>query len=302
MKAPISISALSVLIVATLLTGCNANPPQTEALTRLMLQGKWQLIEAATVTEATGEKTPFRTFDELAEVWEFRADTLYKSTQSQPLHYVIDKQPDGMFLRFDMGVVEVGFLPLKVVSLTKDMLVLTTEVPSDLNQSMILPHDHYYAYTFKRYADEVGSSSLIAGTWEVTGGTRRYWGAGLTTETMTVERIAQFTHLCWLFDPDKGMVEYDPQNGYLQTDDYRWRKYTLKEVPNGYRLVIEGMFVEDPDMTMEEIFRRWEQNQPVYNSYITVTRLTDRQMEWDFLSGFGGDEGPDEFHLLLRKK
>ena len=148
--------------------------------------------------------------------------------------------------------------------------------------------------------EALGDKSLIAGTWNVTGGTRRYNpGDGYTTEKMSTARVRDFICTCWLFDYEKGTA----QQFHLDPTicDFNSAAFTLEDCAEGYKLVIEKLFVEDPNMGMSEAFRRWENDEPVYNSYITVTKLTEHQMEWDFVSGYGGDEGPDYFHVILEK-
>ena len=95
------------------------------------------------------------------------------------------------------------------------------------------------------------------------------------------------------------MVEFIPE--VIMRDDYRWRKFTLEKLTNGYKLVIETLFEEEPNMSMDEYFERLENQESIYNSYITITRLTKQKMEWEYVCGFGGDEGPDYFHLVLEK-
>lgn len=226
------------------------------------------MTETATITEATGAKSLIQTAPEGIEIWEFRGDSLYKSTQAWPMHYVVVKQSGEMFLRFDGGEVEVGFLDFKVVSLTKDKLVLTTEGQPNLNNAMGLPY--YYSYTFKNVSNDttpLGDKSLIAGTWNVTGGTRRYNpGDGYTTEKMSTARVRDFICTCWLFDYEEGTAQQLHSNPLIC--DFNLAAFTLDDCDEGYKLVIEKMFVENPDMGMDEFFNRME-NDDLYINHIS---------------------------------
>ena len=147
-------------------------------------------------------------------------------------------------------------------------------------------------------ATETEAKDYLNGQWEVVGAERKYNpGDGYRTEKISPEQIRTYT--TWLFDTDKMMVEFDPEA--IMQDDYRLRKFTLEKLTNGYKLVIENLFEEEPNMSMVEYFERLENQESIYNSYITITRLTKQKMEWEYVCGFGGDEGPDTFHLYLKK-
>ena len=147
-------------------------------------------------------------------------------------------------------------------------------------------------------ATETEAKDYLNGQWEVVGAERKYNpGDGYRTEKISSEQIRTYT--TWLFDTDKMMVELDPEA--IMQDDYRLRKFTLEKLTNGYKLVIENLFEEEPNMSMVEYFERLENQESIYNSYITITRLTKQKMEWEYVCGFGGDEGPDYFHLVLEK-
>ena len=147
-------------------------------------------------------------------------------------------------------------------------------------------------------ATETEAKDYLNGQWEVVGAERKYNpGDGYRTEKISPEQIRTYT--TWLFDTDKMMVEFDPEA--IMQDDYRLRKFTLEKLTNGYKLVIENLFEEEPNMSMVEYFERLENQESIYNSYITITRLTKQKMEWEYVCGFGGDEGTDTFHLYLKK-
>lgn len=147
-------------------------------------------------------------------------------------------------------------------------------------------------------ATETEAKDYLNGQWKVVGAERKYnSGDGYRTEKISSEQIRTYT--TWLFDTDKMMVEFDSEP--IMQDDYRRSKFTLEKLTNGYKLVIENLFEEEPNMSMDEYFERIENQESIYNSYITITRLTKQKMEWEYVCGFGGDEGPDSFHLVLEK-